>query len=453
MASTEFDHESLIKPWKASLPKSYIFTNANLIDPVDGIIRKRVTVKISRGIIEDVNDSASPTQISNISADSITIDLEGKYICPGLFDCHVHIIAVPGEEEWRNTKHLDLQTSAYRQAYVCESMLSRGFTTVRDCGGASLALKKSIEDGLIQGPRLFIAGDFLSQSGGHGDTRGPHDKSDIICCRGGSSNFPSKICDGVPECLRAARENIRTGSDFLKIMGGGGVCSPTDRIDNIQFTAEEVQAITTVARHNKTYATSHAYTPESIQQAINNGVMGIEHGNLIDKETAGLMASKSAYLTPTLVTYSAMAQEKHAGYMPRESMAKNSEVFVAGLHGLKIASEAGVNICFGTDLLGHLTASQSEEFSIRSQVLSPLAILQSATVTPARMMGQEGFLGQIKPGFAADMLILNSNPLEDIEVLANPGKHMLAVLKEGRVCKSRWRRLDEDVRKQPEYIE
>lgn len=452
MVSADSFKERLIKPWKASAHTKYVFQNANLVDPVDGKVHEGVTVKISGGFIEAVRlSSVSEPEIS--TEHSTTIDLQGKYLCPGLFDCHVHIIAVPGEKEWRDTKDLDAYTSAYRQAYVCQQMLNRGFTTVRDCGGVGLALKKSIEEGIIQGPRLFIAGPFLSQTGGHGDTRGAHDKSAVECCGGGSSNFPSHICDGVPECLRAARDNVRTGSDFIKIMGGGGVCSPTDRIDNIQFTDEEVQAITTVAKNSQMYVTCHAYTPGSIKQAINNGVLGIEHGNLIDKETAELMAAKGAYLTPTLVTYSAMAHEKHAGYMPSESMSKNSEVFVAGLKGLKIAADAGVNICYGSDLLGHLGACQSEEFTIRGQVLPPLAILQSATVTPAKMMGQERFLGQIQPGFAADMLILNKNPLEDISVLAQPEKHMLAVIKEGRVAMSRWKKLSQDVYGETAYIE
>lgn len=209
-------------------------------------------------------------------------------------------------------------------------MLDRGFTTVRDCEGVSLALKQAIQEGIIQGPRLFIARPFLSQTGGHGDTRGAHDKSVIKCCGGGTLNFPSHICDGVPECLRSARENVRTGSDFLKIMGGGGVCSPTDRIDNIQFTDEEVRTITTVAKNCQMYVTSHAYTPASINQAINNGVLGIEHGNLIDKETAELMAAKGAYLTPTLITYSAMARDKHSGYIPRESMGKTPKSLSQG---------------------------------------------------------------------------------------------------------------------------
>ncbi|TVY44084.1 Uncharacterized protein LOCC1_G004500 [Lachnellula occidentalis] len=454
MGSASQYHERLIKPWKPAPPNSYIFTNANLIDPVDGLIHNGVTVGFSGGLVTEVNlSSANDEDASDDFESARTVDLQGKYLCPGLFDCHVHIVAVPGEKEWRETKTIDTQTSAYRQAFVCQQMLQRGFTTVRDCGGATLALKKSIEDGLIQGPRLFIAGQFLSQTGGHGDTRGSLDRTAIHCCGGGSTNFPALICDGVAECLRGARENVRTGSDFLKVMGGGGVCSPTDRIDNIQFTPEEVTAITTVAKNSRMYVTSHAYTPESIKQAINNGVLGIEHGNLIDKETAQLMAEKGAYLTPTLVTYTAMGEEKNAGYMPGESMEKNSEVFAAGLRGLKIAADAGVNICYGSDLLGHLGASQSQEFSIRGQVLSPLPILQSATITPAKMMGQENFLGQIKKGFAADMLILNRNPLEDISVLSEPDKHLLAVIKEGRICISRWRGLKQDSQKEPLILE
>jgi imidazolonepropionase-like amidohydrolase len=355
MVSASSYHAQQLKPWTPPAQKTFLFTNVNLVDVEAGVIHENATVKLSGGRIEKVelhSNTNGDLESRSLSDFETRVDLRGKYLCPGLFDCHVHIIAVPGEREWQDTKNLNPTTSAYRHAHVCKQMLDRGFTTVRDCGGAQLSLKQSIEDGLIQDPRLFIAGNFLSQTGGHGDTRGSHDHSNIECCGGGSSNFPSFICDGVPECLRAARENIRTGSDFIKIMGGGGVCSPTDRIDNVQFTSEEISAITTVAKNSQTYVTSHAYTPQSIRQAMENGVMGIEHGNLIDKETAELMAKKGAYLTPTLVTYTAMGDEKFAGYMPAESMEKNAEVYVAGLRGLKIAADAGVNICYGSDLLG-----------------------------------------------------------------------------------------------------
>lgn len=456
MVSASSYHGQLLKPWTPPAQKAYIFTNVNLVDVEAGVIHENATVKLSGGRIEQVklqHSSEGMLKSSNLADVATRVDLRGKYLCPGLFDCHVHIIAVPGEIQWQDTKSLNPTTSAYRHAHVCKQMLDRGFTTVRDCGGAQLSLKQSIEDGLVQGPRLFIAGNFLSQTGGHGDTRGSHDHSNIECCGGGSSNFPSFICDGVPECLRATRENIRTGSDFIKIMGGGGVCSPTDRIDNVQFTSEEISAITTVAKNSQTYVTSHAYTPQSIRQAMENGVMGIEHGNMIDKETAELMAQKGAYLTPTLVTYTAMGDEKFAGYMPAESMEKNAEVYVAGLRGLKIAADAGVNICYGSDLLGHLGVRQLDEFTIRSKVLPPLAILRSATITPAKMMRQENFLGQIKQGFAADLLILNANPLEDISVLAQPERNLLAVIKDGRVCTSRWSLLDEDAHEVRPLIE
>lgn len=445
--------ERLVKPWKPYAQKTYIFTNVNLIDPVLGAVHSGATVKISGGIIESVQLKASPATGTSSTPDDdvVTLDLQGKYLCPGLFDAHVHLTAVPGDKTWRDTRELEATVSALRQSYVCQAMLNRGFTSVRDCGGATLALKEAIKDGLIQGPRLFIAGRFLSQTGGHGDFRGSYDTQSECC--GGGSHFTGIICDGVPQCLQGAREVLRTGSDFIKIMGGGGVASPTDHISHVQYTAEEIRAITTIASNNNTFVTSHAYTPKSIQQAINNGVLGIEHGNLIDKETAELMAEKGVYLTPTLVTYSTMASPKHAGYMPPEAVSKNLEVLEAGLGALKIAADAGVNICYGSDLLGHLGAAQSEEFSIRAQVLSPLAILQSATITPAKMMGQSEFLGQIKPGFSADLLILNSNPLEDITILSKPEAHILAVIKEGRVCLSRWGKLKQEIHHQPVLLE
>ena len=188
--------------------------------------------------------------------------------------------------------------------------------------------------------------------------------------------------------------------------------------------------------------TAHAYTPKSIRHAIENGCKGIEHGNFLDKPTAELMAAKGAFLTPTLVTYAEM--NDWPGYLPPESAKKNSVVLEAGIRSLKIATDAGVTICFGTDLLGPLGSAQTREFSIRSEVLSPVQLLRTATVNPARMLRCEDRLGQIKPGFVADLLILDSNPLEEITILDRPDKHLLAVMKEGRVYHSRWSKLTVD---------
>ena len=420
-----------------------------MVDPVSGSIFSRQTVKLSSGLIESVRITEDDYVVVPTGKE-IVVDLKGKYLCPGLIDNHVHLAAVPGEKNLRNLYALDREIINMRQPYVCQQMLRRGFTSVRDCGGATLALKEAINDGVIQGPRLFIAGHALTQTGGHGDTRGPHNHTD--CCEGTVMAL-GRLCDGVPECIRAAREELRTGADFIKIMAGGGVASPTDKLENVQFTTEEVKAISEVARNGNTYVTAHAYTPRSIRHAIENGATGIEHGNLIDADTAKFMAEKDCFLTPTLITYAEMASPEFPGFLPIESESKNAEVLKAGIRSLQIAEKAGVTICFGTDLLGPLGIAQTKEFTLRAQALSPKAILQSATINPARRFALEDFLGQIKPKFAADMLILNENPLEDISILDTPEKHVLAVIKEGRVFHSRWSKLEQDALPPPLIIE
>jgi len=440
--------ERLLKPWKPEPQKTYVFRNANVVDPVDGTILPNQTVKISGGIIESVAELEKDYVV--VAKDEIAIDLEGKYLCPGLIDNHVHISAVPGEKNLGDIYRLDKDVSQMRQPYVCQQMLRRGFTSVRDCGGALLPLKEAINDGVIQGPRLFIAGHALTQTGGHGDVRGSHDHTD--CC-GGTVMALGRLCDGVPECIKAAREELRTGADFIKIMAGGGVASPTDKLEYIQFTAEEVRAISTVAKNSNTYVTAHAYTSQSIRHAIDNGATGIEHGNLIDAETAKYMAERDVFLTPTLIAYAEMASPDFSGFLPIESEKKNEEVLQAGVRSLQIASDAGVTICYGTDLLGPLGIAQTKEFALRAQVLSPKAILQSATINPARRYGLTEFLGQIQPKFAADMLVLNQNPLENITIFDDPGKHLLAVIKDGRVFHSRWTKLPQDVVKSTAIIE
>lgn len=238
---------------------------------------------------------------------------------------------------------------------------------------------------------------------------------------------------------------ITGGADFLKFMAGGGVASPTDPLGSIQFTPSEMTAITSAASDAGTYATAHAYTPSAIRRAVEAGVRGIEHGNLIDAATARLLADNGVYLTPTLVTYAAMADPKYAGFLPGANAAKNAEVLERGLESVRLAHEAGVRMCLGTDLLSFLGAEQLGEFGLRARVLDAAEVLRHATVNPARLLGQEGRLGQVREGFVADLLVLNANPLEDVTVFERPEKHLLGVIKEGRVYASRWTKLPVDV--------
>ncbi|KAK5119088.1 hypothetical protein LTR62_000299 [Meristemomyces frigidus] len=442
------------KPWTLPPPKHYRLQNCTLIDPKDGQIYTHVTLDLQAGLIHRMTKlafSPSPAAGSNealtwtANEQMVNVDLEGKFVCPGLIDCHVHLATPPGEDGLRDTMAQEPETGLLRQPWLALQMLKRGFTSVRDCGGAGLVLKEALEEGLFPGPRLFISGHGISQTGGHGDLRSAKEEG-YVCCGGGNVRGLGRVADGVEQCLFAAREELRRGADFIKIMVSGGVVSPTDRLQGLQYTAEEIQAFVRVAEDAGTYVTAHAYTPAAIRRAIENGVSGIEHGNLLDESTARLMAGKGCFLTPTLVTYQAMASKEFGSFLPPSIAKKNLEVLGAGLNSIQLADRTGVTMCYGTDLLGPLQSKQTGEFVLRKVAgLSPYKILQSATINAAKRLRQEHKLGRVKEGFFADLLILNANPLEDISVLDRPNQHLLAVFKGGRVLESRWSKLPVEV--------
>ncbi|PHH89747.1 hypothetical protein CDD83_5358 [Cordyceps sp. RAO-2017] len=432
--------DRLVKPWKLPRQTTYVFQNANVVDTVGGTVQAGQTVRLRDGIIESIGSDVAA------SDDDVVVDLSGKYLCPGLIDCHVHLCATAGLASLAGYLSVkDPAWSHHRQPFLCRQMLERGFTAVRDTGGATLALKEAIQDDVVAGPRLFICNKALSQTGGHGDTRARDHPAQPSCCGGGGEeNLLGTVVDGVPACIKAAREQFRTGADFLKIMVGGGVATPADKLHNTQFTTDEIRAVADVAEAQGSYVTAHAYTPKAIRRAIDNGVRCIEHGNMLDADTARHMAERGVWLVPTLITYAAMGSDKYAGFLPPVNAGKNTEVVDAALESLRLAEAAGVNICHGTDLLGPLHEEQSAEFALRARVLSSESVLRSATATAAKLLEQDHVLGQVKQGFAADLLVLSANPLDDVSILSEPDKSILAVLKNGRVYTSRWRKLPVD---------
>ncbi|KAF2174018.1 hypothetical protein M409DRAFT_62202 [Zasmidium cellare ATCC 36951] len=427
--------ERIITPWKQPPQTTYVFTNANVIDPRDGSIMRNATLRMSGGFVEGLHP---PGEAVTGDEEYETIDLQGKYILPGLWDCHVHLVAVQGSHSLDEILDYPSVTVSLRQPEIGQAMLDRGFTTVRDCGGALLPLKTAFQEGVHPGPRLFIAGRQLTQSGGSGDHRSQSD--DRICCAG-AVQAPCRTVDGVPECLKFARGELRLGADFVKIMAGGAVSSPVGNLTDIDFTEEEIRAITTVTKNAGTFTTAHAYTPAVIQHAIRCGVLGIEHGNFLDQTTAEMMAEKGVFYTPTLAAYAAGQMPEFGSFISEASKLKLKSTLESGIEAIKIAKAVGVKMCFGTDLLGPMHFAQTKEFVIRSSAQTPLEIIQSATVNAAQMMKREDSLGRVAPGFVADLLILNANPLDDITVLGRPDEHLLAVFKEGRLMSSRWSRL------------
>ncbi|RDW63046.1 uncharacterized protein DSM5745_10157 [Aspergillus mulundensis] len=418
------------KPWLPAPAPTLTFTNATLIDPEAAKTIPNCCIRVENGLIAEITTESPSTQTST------TINLRGLYVCPGLIDCHVHITATPGGTSLNDMFAASQTSLTLRSAYVAREMLLRGFTTARDTGGADASLRDAIAEGLIPGPRLFIAGKALSQTGGHGDPRPSYlhasgsDEAGGKCCGG---HALARVCDGVPACLAAVRDELRQGADFIKIMVGGGVASPSDTLAMVQFTPEEIAAITRTAGYSGKYVTAHAYTAAAIRHAVENGVAGIEHGNFIDAETARFCASLGVSVTPTLVTYRGMATAPFKRFLDLDGRAKNEAVLEGGIGALRILRDAGVNMCFGSDLLGGLHGLQNGEFGIRAGVLGAEEILRSATVNGARVLGMEGRLGVIKQGAIADLLVLRRNPLEDIGVLDQIEENMVGLLKDGRV--------------------
>lgn len=420
-------------PWAPTdVAADILLTNASLVDVRKGEVRQDTTIRISNGKIAEVC-SGNGSKGGGLS-DQIAIDLQGKYVMPGLCDNHTHVTGAPGGLSFQQLYHMEPSSSYLRTAYVLKTMLLRGFTSVRDTGGADAGLRSAIAEGLIPGPRLIIAGKALSQTGGHADFRDAHDSKEPSCCSG----IPNlgRVCDGVPACLAAARDELRRGSDFIKIMGGGGFCSPNDPLHMVQYTAEEIKAITTTASFMGTYATVHAYTPASIRHAVENGARGIEHGSFIDAETAKFCVEKGVMFTPTLGVYEAFRHPPFNATLIESNKKKLEEIVSKGQDGLKILKDLGAKVCYGSDLLGGTHYQQNSGFGLLSEVFSPAEILRMATINCAEPMRLEGQLGVVEEGYLGDVLVLDKNPLQDIASLTTPGKTILAIIKDGRVVKS-----------------
>jgi imidazolonepropionase-like amidohydrolase len=405
-----------------------LFENAQLLDAEAGVLRGGVSVLVEGERIVEVSEGTLR------AAGAARSDLAGRTLMPGLIDAHVHCAITTMNLATMTSKPTTLV--AHEAGRILGRMLRRGFTTVRDAGGADAGLAQAVERGLIDGPRVFYSGRVLSQTGGHGDFRPREDTPQLCACQIHSSGF-SHVADGVPAVRKAAREELRRGATQIKIMASGGVASPSDPIWNLQYSAEEMRAIVEEAEGWRTYAMAHAYTPEAIRRAVDAGVRTIEHGNLIDRATAEHMRAKGAYLVPTLVTYFAIDELGRKLGFPAVSQAKVKDVLDQGLASLEIARAAGVPIGFGTDLLGETHDQQSREFEIRARVLSPAEVIRSATVVNAAILNRTGELGVIAPGALADLLVVDGDPLTNLALLAEPEKHVAAIVAGGRFVVNR----------------
>jgi len=404
------------------------FKNFRLLEPAYGEVRDGYQLLVEGQRICELAE----TPIKSGAAE--VIDCGGRTLMPGLIDCHVHVIH--SEVNIRFLEAMPLTLLTARASLRLRAMLDRGFTTVRDTGGCDWGIKTAVEQGYLVGPRLFIAGMSIGPTGGHSDGRRRTDGSEgCACCNG--LQFKSAVADGSDEVRKAAREQMRQGADHVKIMMSGGVASPYDPLDSLQFSEGEVAAAVEEAQAFGRYVCAHAYSAAAITRAARLGVRTIEHGNLIDDAAAKLMAEKGMFLVANLVAYYAM-QERAAKFgMTAESLAKNELVLEAGLRSLEICKRHGVPVAYGSDLLGELHWEQSREFGLRREVVAPIEIIRSATSIPAQILRLDGKVGTLAPGAFADLLLVDGDPLRDLSLLEDQGRHLSIIMQAGRFHKRR----------------
>ncbi len=368
----------------------------------------------------------------SVSSD-VVIDAGGRFALPGLIDCHAHPFLADTNLARLNEVPLTLMTA--RAGNILRNMLMRGFTTIRDAAGGDWGIKQAVEEDEVIGPRMFIAGRALSQTGGHGDSRRKTEDSHPCRCADALA-ITGVIADGLDEVRKAVREELRLGADQIKIFVSGGVSSPHDPLECDQYSPEEIRVIVEEATRRNTYVMAHAYGASAIKIALEQGVRTIEHGNLIDEEAAALAAQKGAYVVPTLVTYTVLEEEGRKHGWSSAMLDKLAVVKEAGLASVDICKKAGVKLGLGTDLLGDSFDHQSREFLIRAEIETPREVLHSATRINAEILNRTGQLGEISAGAIADILLLERNPFDDLGVLQDQGAHMPLIMKRGQVYKN-----------------
>ena len=401
-----------------------LFRNAHVVDGMGDTALESTDVLVHEGRIVEIG---TPGHRLTARHDADVLDLRGLTLMPGLIDAHVHVTAVALDEDIGRPMPASLR--AQHAAAELEAMLGRGFTTVRDAGGADAGYRRAIELGLIDGPRLLVAGHALSQTGGHGDDR---TRLDVPLPHDAVPGSFGRVVDGVENVRLAARIELGEGADQIKLCISGGVLSPNDPLDTWQFSEEEIRAAVAEAEAHGTYVMAHAYGAGAIARGVRCGVRTFEHGNLIDADAARLVADAGGFVVPNLVAYDAMARHGREFGIGEFQLKKLNLVMEAAQTAFGIMRAASVQVGFGTDLQGPIWPHQSEEFRLRSAVDAPADIVRSATSVNADLIRRPD-LGRIAVGATADLLVVDGDPLVDAAVLAAPERAVQMVITEGRV--------------------
>jgi len=426
------------------LPQT-LFTNVNIFDGKNDKLAMDMNVLVEGNLIKQVGENVKGRDDAKI------IDGDGRTLMPGLHDMHTHIgIFRPVAGDLR-TDMSPFLVGAVAAARV-EGMLLNGFTTIRDIGGPAKFIQRAIDAGVVPGPRMYPSEGFITQTAGHGDFRnrndphpnrydGPYNYVD---------EYYSCIADGEAEIRRCVREQLGLGATQIKIFTGGGVASEKDPLHSVQYTPSEIRIAVETAAQWKTYVAAHAFTDESIRIAVENGVQVIEHGPLMSEESAKLMAEKGTFLVPSVAAVLGLDMENFKKISSPATYAKGQQLVDGVPKEMEYVVKHGVKLVFGTDLLSdwenavEYDKDANLEFKWLAKFMSNVEVLKMATSNAAelaRLSGpnnpyQDGPTGVIEEGAYADILLVNGNPLEDIEVMTSPDENFDLIMKDGVIYKN-----------------
>jgi imidazolonepropionase-like amidohydrolase len=411
-------------------PARMVVRDVAIIDATGREPEGRHDVLVEDGRIRSIGSPGT------LPADVATIDGAGCTLLPGLTDAHVHF-ALIGQKGDHGSEPWIMHVLAVAQ--VIEAALQEGFTTVRDAGGLEPTWAQAVASGTLRGPRILPSGSPISQTGGHADDRARHEAIHAgVTIPGLVAGM--LVADGADEVRRAAREQLRRGATQIKVMASGGIISPTDPFDSLQLSVAEIAAAVEVARSWGTYVMAHCHTTPAVEMALEAGVRSIEHGSLLEPETAARMAAAGAFMVPTLQTMEFFLAHRDLLDVPAEKVALAEDIAARAYQSIGIARDAGVRLGSGSDVVGPWQGRRGEELVYKARVLGAHAAIISATRVNAELFGLEAEIGTIEVGKRADLLLLAGQPLDDIALLAEPDNVTL-VMRAGVVAKDREGRL------------
>lgn len=403
-------------------PSTYVIHAGSLLRDAEAMPSGPVTIIVSDGRIVSVQDGTLPGPDG-----ARVIDLGDRMVLPGLVDLHVHLTGDPSGDWWREAVDTDehVAVTTLKNAKVT---LEAGFTTVRDLGGsirAIAATREGIAKGWFEGPRILAAGTPLSVIGGHGDVHGF--RPEVMKVLEGDN-----VCTGAVQCAAVVRRTVRDGADVIKFMATGGVLSQGDKSLGQAFTDEEMKAIVDTAHELGVKVAAHAHADGGILAATQAGVDSIEHGTFTSPATAKVMKAKGTVLAPTLLAFKGIGEQLGTGFYTPAVETKIRMTLDHLGEGCRAARAAGVTIAFGTDSGVTAHGRNAEEFAMLKDDcgMSAREALASATTVAAKVLDMEGQIGRVAPGYSADLIAVESNPLEDLHRL----EHVSWVMAQGRVA-------------------